>query len=320
MAGVYDRKMFRNAAPMAAGGLMIQALEQAGVVRPVTEQLGITNLAGAVPGSNMAALFMQMYGRAPSPEELQAFMASNPAGMSEGGSLNKGLKALREERPDVVAKILGKTEEQVQNMAEGGMMMPMEQDMPVMSPEQEMQMMQASQGLPPEILQAAGNELETAAGELVEDEVARDVNENVASAMFNMDMAGDFKDLMNVVWEDNADIDFYRDKLARVVGPDDAANTPVSVLTLVQPTLQLAEIDKGIGALMQEELAEVGDMSGGIAELGSAGVVADGMARETGALVDAVGNMNQGAGQGGMDQMMTEAVMQGAGPMGQEMA
>ena len=94
MAGVYDRKMFRNAAPMAAGGLMIQALEQAGVVRPVTEQLGITNLAGAVPGSNMAALFMQMYGRAPSPEELQAFMASNPAGMSEGGSLNKGLKAL----------------------------------------------------------------------------------------------------------------------------------------------------------------------------------------------------------------------------------
>ena len=320
MAGVYDRKMFRNAAPMAAGGLMIQALEQAGVVRPVTEQLGITNLAGAVPGSNMAALFMQMYGRAPSPEELQAFMASNPAGMSEGGSLNKGLKALREERPDVVAKILGKTEEQVQNMAEGGMMMPMEQDMPVMSPEQEMQMMQASQGLPPEILQAAGNELETAAGELVEDEVARDVNENVASAMFNMDMAGDFKDLMNVVWEDNADIDFYRDKLARVVGPDDAANTPVSVLTLVQPTLQLAEIDKGIGALMQEELAEVGDMSGGIAELGSAGVVADGMARETGALVDAVGNMNRGAGQGGMDQMMTEAVMQGAGPMGQEMA
>ena len=320
MAGVYDRKMFRDAAPMAAGGLMIQALEQAGAIQPVMEQLGVTNLAGAVPGSNMAALFMQMYGRAPSPEELRAFMASNPVGMSEGGSLNKGLKALREERPDVVAKMLGKTEDQVQNMAEGGMMMPMEQDMPVMTPDQEMQMAQAAQSLPPEVLQMAGNELQAVSGELADEEIAREVNDVVASSLYNVDMAGDFKDLMNVVWEQDADVDFYRDKLAQVVGPEDAANTPVSVLTLVQPTLQLAEVDKGIGMLMQEELAEVGEVGGVITELGSAGAVADGIARETGALVDAVGNMGQGAGQGGMDQMMTEAVMQGAGPMGQGMA
>ena len=283
MAGVYDRKMFRDAAPMAAGGLMIKALEQAGALRRVED--GLTNLAGAVPGSNMAALFMQMYGRAPSPEELRSFMASNPTGM-----------------------------------ADGGMVPPMAEDMPVMTPEQEMQMAQAAQSLPPEVIQAAGNELEAVSGELADEEISRGVNDAISSTLYNVDMAGDFKDLMNVVWEDNADIDFYRDKLAQVVGPEDAANTPVSVLTLVQPTLQLAEVDKGIGMLMQEELAEVGDVGGGITELGSAGAVADGMARETGALVDAVGNMAQGAGQGGMDQMMTEAVMQGAGPMGQGMA
>jgi len=247
-------------------------------------------------------------------------MFRDAALMAAGGPLNKGLKALREERPDVVAKMLGKTEEQVRNMAEGGMMMPMEQDMPVMTPDQEMQMAQAAQSLPPEVLQMAGNELQAVSGELADEEISRGVNDAISSTLYNVDMAGDFKDLMNVVWEQDADVDFYRDKLAQVVGPEDAANTPVSVLTLVQPTLQLAEVDKGIGMLMQEELAEVGDVGGGITELGSAGAVADGMARETGALVDAVGNMSPGAGQGGMDQMMTEAVMQGAGPMGQGMA
>jgi hypothetical protein len=314
MAGVYDRKMFRDAAPMAAGGLMIKALEQSGAIQPVMEQLGITNLAGAVPGPNMAALFMQMYGRAPSPEELQSFMASNPVRMADGGATFPDLSGDGKiTQKDI---LMGRGV----SMADGGMVPPMAEDMPVMTPDQEMQMAQAAQSLPPEVLQMAGNELQAVSGELADEEVAREVNDVVASSLYNVDMAGDFKDLMNVVWEQDADVNFYRDKLAQVVGPEDAANTPVSVLTLVQPTLQLAEVDKGVGMLMQEELAEMGDAGGGIADLGSAGAVADGIARETGALVDAVGNMGQGAGQGGMDQMMTEAVMQGAGPMGQEMA
>jgi len=314
MAGVYDRKMFRDAAPMAGGGLMIKLLEQSGAIQPVMEQLGITNLAGAVPGPNMAALFMQMYGRAPSPEELQSFMASNPVRMADGGATFPDLSGDGKiTQKDI---LMGRGV----SMADGGMVPPMAEDMPVMTPDQEMQMAQAAQSLPPEVLQMAGNELQAVSGELADEEVAREVNDVVASSLYNVDMAGDFKDLMNVVWEQDADVDFYRDKLAQVVGPEDAANTPVSVLTLVQPTLQLAEVDKGVGMLMQEELAEMGDAGGGIADLGSAGAVADGIARETGALVDAVGNMGQGAGQGGMDQMMTEAVMQGAGPMGQGMA
>ncbi len=114
-----------------------------------------------------------------------------------------------------------------------------------------------------------------------------------------------------------------------MVGPEDAARTPDSVLALVQPTLQLAEIDKGVGSLMQEELAEVGGM-GGIAGLAAKSAVADGMAAETGALVNRVGSMAQGQAQGpmgmapeqgamGMDPMMLQAMMQGAGPTGQGM-
>jgi len=292
MAGIYDRTMFRDAAPMAAGGLMINALEQAGALRPVED--GLTNLAGAVPGSNMAALFMQMYGRAPSPEELQSFMASNPTGM-----------------------------------ADGGMVPPMAEDMPLMMPEEEAAIYQEAQNLPPEVLQAADQELQAAAGELGEEGVSNAVNEEVGRAISNIDMAGDFRDLMNVVWEEDADIDTYRAKLAQVVGEEDANRTPDSVLTLVQPTLQLAEIDQGVGSLMQEELQELGGMEdlGGIASVGSQGVVADGMAAETGALVNAVGGMSRGQGimdvapeATGVDPMVLQAMMQGAGPMGQGMA
>ena len=133
---------------------------------------------------------------------------------------------------------------------------------------------------------------------------------------------------MNAVWDDDADVEAYRARLAEVVGPDDAARTPDSVLALVQPTLQLAQLDQGIGALMQEELAEVGAEGGmgGIAELATKSAVADAMAAETGALVNRVGTMSQGQGpmapgQGGppMDPGMMQAMMQGAGPMGQGM-
>jgi hypothetical protein len=138
---------------------------------------------------------------------------------------------------------------------------------------------------------------------------------------------------MNAVWDDEADVEAYRARLAEVVGPEDAARTPDSVLALVQPTLQLAQLDQGIGALMQQELAEMGAegaMGGGIAELATKSAVADGMAAETGALVNRVGSMAQGQAQGpmgmapeqgamGMDPMMLQAMMQGAGPTGQGM-
>ena len=215
-------------------------------------------------------------------------------------------------------------------VADGGAMLPMEiEDMPLMMPEEEAAIYQEAQNLPPEVLQAADQELQAAAGELSEEGVANAVNEEVGRAISNIDMAGDFRALMNVVWEEDADIDTYRAKLAQVVGEEDANRTPDSVLTLVQPTLQLAEIDQGVGSLMQEELQELGGMEdlGGIASVGSQGVVADGMAAETGALVNAVGGMSRGQGimdvapeATGVDPMVLQAMMQGAGPMGQGMA
>ena len=160
----------------------------------------------------------------------------------------------------------------------------------------------------------AQEDLVTAVGEAVDEEVGRSID--------NLDSAGDFRDIMNTVWEDDADIDAYRTKLAEVVGWEDADRTPDSVLALVQPTLQLAAIDQGIGVLMQEELAEVGEMGGGI--VGLATKSADGMAAETGALVNAVSGMaptdRPAAPEGPpIDPMMLEAMMQGEGPMGQGM-
>ena len=155
--------------------------------------------------------------------------------------------------------------------------------------------------------------------------------EDVISAEVNrtkqdIDMATSFGDLMNVVWDEGADIEQYRARLADVVGPEDAARTPDSVLTLVQPTLQLAQIDQGIGALMQEELAGMGGAGEGITSIAPQESMADGMAAQTGALVDAVGNMAQGPGPTDMeaeamemDPMMIEAMLQGAGPTGQGM-
>jgi len=217
-------------------------------------------------------------------------------------------------------------------MAEGGIMSAMDEDMmmdmPAMPPEQEAMIYQEAQKLPPEVIQTAGNELQAATSELAAEEVGNAVNEEVARTVSNMDMAGDFKDIMNAVWDENEGVEAYRARLAQVVGPEDAQRTPDSVLALVQPTLQLAQIDQGIGALMQEELAEVGGMGGGITELAAKSAVSDGMAAETGALVDAVGNMAQGpagimaTGENpmGMDPMMLQAMMQDAGPMGQGMA
>ena len=170
--------------------------------------------------------------------------------------------------------------------------------------------------LPPEVLQAADQEMRAATDEMMAEGVQQEVGREVDRSINNLDAATDFRDIMNVVWDGDADIEFYRSKLAEVVGPEDARLTPASVLALVQPTLQLAEIDTGIGALIQEELAEVGGMEGvqmgGIADLAAKSAVADGMAAETGALVNTVGNMSNGGGS--MDDMMMAVLGGGMAP------
>ena len=215
-------------------------------------------------------------------------------------------------------------------MANGGMMPPQGEMMPPqggLPPEMQM-LAQEIDSMPPEMQQAEAKKFFQQA---IQGGVEEAVNEEAARSSQNVESATGFRDLMNAVWDDNADVEAYRARLAEVVGPEDAARTPDSVLVLVQPTLQIAQMDQGIGALMQEELAEVGaegGMDGGIAELATKSAVADAMAAETGALVDRVGGMSQGQGpmgmapgQGGppMDPEMMQAMMQGAGPMGHGM-
>tara|TARA_R110000822_G_scaffold45056_5_gene120712 strand:- start:12902 stop:13537 length:636 start_codon:yes stop_codon:yes gene_type:complete len=195
--------------------------------------------------------------------------------------------------------------------------------MELVSPEQEAEIYQEAQNLPPEVLQEAERGLDEMTQELAMEGATAAAQDESRRSIQNVDAAGDFRQIMNAVWDEDADIEAYRARLASVVGQEDASRTPDSVLALIQPTLQLAEIDQGVGSLMQEELAEVGGM-GGIAGLATKGAIADSMAAETGALVNAVGNLSQGAGPVGqegmaMDPMMMQAMMQGAGPTGQGM-
>ena len=121
----------------------------------------------------------------------------------------------------------------------------------------------AEGGVPPGAIESAQSDFQ----KLTEDEltgaVGQAVNEEVGRSIEDLDGATDFRDIMNTVWDGDADIDTYRTKLADIVGWEDADRTPDSVLALVQPTLQLAQLDQGIGALMQEELTEVEGLGGG---------------------------------------------------------
>ena len=212
-------------------------------------------------------------------------------------------------------------------LAQGGMIPPEEDavdSMEIITPEQESQIYQEAEGLPSEVFQAANSGLEEVSQDLVSDNISGVVQDEVSRSINNVDAATDFKQIMNAVWDEDEDVASYRARLAQVVGDSDAERTPESVLALVQPTLQLAELDQGVGALMQEELAEVGGMGGGITELATKSAVADGMAAETGALVNAVGGLANGPGimavapeATGVDPMVLQAMMQGTGPMGQ---
>ena len=168
--------------------------------------------------------------------------------------------------------------------------------------------------LPPEVLEAADQEMAAATDEMMMEGITQAAGEEAAISMANLDAATDITGIMNAVWVDSRTIDEYRTDLAAVVGAEDAAQTPDSVLALVQPTLQLAQLDQGVGALMQEELAELGTDPGGITGLAAKSAVADNMAAETGALVDAVSGMS-----GGQPPMMEESVgIMAAAPGGME--
>ena len=84
----------------------------------------------------------------------------------------------------------------------------------------------------------------------------------------DLEGAQDYEQMMNMVRGDDASVGERREELAGVVGPEDAMQTPESVLALVQPVMQIAAVDQGIGELAQQEMQQPmqGPMAGGIME------------------------------------------------------
>jgi len=72
--------------------------------------------------------------------------------------------------------------------------------------------------------------------------------------MDGLDNAEDYETVMNGIRGDQVPVEGRYAELAEIVGPEDAQATPESVLTLVQPIMQMAAVDQGIGGLAQEEM------------------------------------------------------------------
>ena len=88
----------------------------------------------------------------------------------------------------------------------------------------------------------------------------------VSEGIGNLDDAEDFEQVINSMRGDEAPLSERYGELAELVGEEDAKATPESVLTLVQPIVQIAQVDQGIGGLAQEEMSAPveGNMAGGI--------------------------------------------------------
>lgn len=90
--------------------------------------------------------------------------------------------------------------------------------------------------------------------------------QNAAGQFESLDSAQNYEQVMNAIRGDEASVQERRQELAGMVGDADAAQTPESVLTLVQPVMQMAAVDQGIGSMAPEVMNTPveGPMAGGI--------------------------------------------------------
>ena len=76
-----------------------------------------------------------------------------------------------------------------------------------------------------------------------------------ASQMDDLENAEDYETVINGIRGDTAPIEQRYQELSQIVGPEDSQQTPESVLTLLQPVMQIAAVDQGIGGLAAEEMS-----------------------------------------------------------------
>ena len=84
-----------------------------------------------------------------------------------------------------------------------------------------------------------------------------------------IDGAENFEQMINATRDEQAPIEQRYQELAMIVGPEDAMQTPESVLALAQPVIENALMDEGIGGLAQEQMTQqvTPEMAGGIMEM-----------------------------------------------------
>ena len=97
--------------------------------------------------------------------------------------------------------------------------------------------------------------------------------ENAAETTGDLEQASDFESMMNQFSGGDKSEEERRTDLASIVGPDDASQTPDSVLALVTPVVQMAMVDEGIAPMAREamDVPVEGDMAGGIMSMTGAG-------------------------------------------------
>lgn len=136
-------------------------------------------------------------------------------------------------------------------------------------PEQAPPMLPVSSALPTGASVSMEQAAAGAAQQGVDPTVLGSMLEQASGMITNLDAAadtGDYEQIINAIRGDEMPLQERRQELAGVVGDADAAQTPDSVLTLLQPIMQLTAVDQGIGALASETMNTpvTGDMAGGI--------------------------------------------------------
>jgi len=110
---------------------------------------------------------------------------------------------------------------------------------------------------PPGDMMAPGGEMAPPPGGEFDPAVFQGMLETAQTQFQGVDAAAeneDFGAMMNAIRGDEAPIEARYEELAEMVGPEDAQQTPESVLTLLQPVMQMAAVDQGIGGLAQDEM------------------------------------------------------------------
>ena len=160
---------------------------------------------------------------------------------------------MRQEQPDV-------------RMQEGGMV-PAMMDPAMMAPPMDPAMMAPPMMAPP--MDPAMQE--GIAGQL-DPAIVEPLLAEAATRFGSIDEASDYEDLINRVRGDAAPLEARRDELSMFVGDADAAQTPDSVLAMVQPVIQMSGVDQGIGGLAQQamDVPVEGPMAEGIMSMAAA--------------------------------------------------